>query len=651
MHGSWASAELQQPGLMEDNHSLHSPTPPVWGITDRIAEVSLSDKNNDSGASSGHYTFSGSPKSVRSSFTATSSLSPGSVGSGDSQPMPGCSYDYSPQSGFKSSPSPLDFSRLPGMDDLAGPSGLQQPMDVEGTNAGSDASEGGQENLQCPVCQFAAENRLQLRDHLTGHCTSTDTPDFAHSLFPQLSPSANPQLSPMDDINRASTSSGSGRSEHDSEDIDEPGVRTPRVNSQGKVKTFRCKHCSFLAVTKLAFWEHSRIHIKAERLLTCPRCPFVTEFKHHLEYHIRNHFKSKPFKCDKCSYSCVNKSMLNSHLKSHSNVYQYRCANCSYATKYCHSLKLHLRKYNHQAAMVLNADGTPNPLPIIDVYGTRRGPKRRPVAPKPEAAPVSVPQGPRMLPQLGTLTPMSINNGFNPMLAFNPLNSIFSGLPVVNGFGGGDVEKMEGVKANIFVEYAKAMVADRLNADLPQDGLNYGHSGNGGFGGGDYQFEGAAVANEGEGRNEGNSGFGAPLDLSKPDTSAGNNGNGDAEAQGERIENSPRTGGKSRRKGKAVKLNRQVAEREDEREVVHSGDHAAGVEREETEGSAGSASGGGPCHEFRCQYCEITFGNEVMYTVHMGYHGYSNPFTCNMCGHQCEDKVSFFLHIARVKHA
>lgn len=67
--------------------------------------------------------------------------------------------------------------------------------------------------------------------------------------------------------------------------------------------------------------------------------------------------------------------MLNSHLKSHSTVYQYRCADCSYATKYCHSLKLHLRKYQHNPAMVLNPDGTPNPLPIIDVYGTRRGPK------------------------------------------------------------------------------------------------------------------------------------------------------------------------------------------------------------------------------------------------------------------------------------
>ena len=43
----------------------------------------------------------------------------------------------------------------------------------------------------------------------------------------------------------------------------------------------------------------------------------------------------------------------------------------SYATKYCHSLKLHLRKYGHKPAMVLNNDGSPNPLPAIDMYGGR----------------------------------------------------------------------------------------------------------------------------------------------------------------------------------------------------------------------------------------------------------------------------------------
>ena len=91
-------------------------------------------------------------------------------------------------------------------------------------------------------------------------------------------------------------------------------------------------------------------HIKPEKLLFCPKCIFVTEYKHHLEYHLRNHYGknlerqssiqktlflfspmsgTKPFRCTNCNYSCVNKSMLNSHMKSHTNVYQYRCADCT----------------------------------------------------------------------------------------------------------------------------------------------------------------------------------------------------------------------------------------------------------------------------------------------------------------------------------
>ena len=133
---------------------------------------------------------------------------------------------------------------------------------------------------------------------------------------------------------------------------------------------------------QVAFWAHARTHIKEEKLLACPRCPFVTEYKHHLEYHLRNHFGSKPYKCGKCNYSCVNKSMLNSHMKSHTNVYQYRCADCTYATKYCHSLKLHLRKYNHKPATVLNSDGSLPQGIDAEISGlsllAKRGPPRGP---------------------------------------------------------------------------------------------------------------------------------------------------------------------------------------------------------------------------------------------------------------------------------
>ena len=51
-----------------------------------------------------------------------------------------------------------------------------------------------------------------------------------------------------------------------------------------------------------------------------------------------------------------------------------------------------------------------------------------------------------------------------------------------------------------------------------------------------------------------------------------------------------------------------------------------------------------------CRHCRIGFRDRVTYTLHMGYHGYEAPFSCNMCGHQSADRVAFFLHIATAAH-
>ncbi|XP_074596185.1 uncharacterized protein LOC141851336 [Brevipalpus obovatus] len=145
----------------------------------------------------------------------------------------------------------------------------------------------------------------------------------------------------------------------------------------GKSRRYKCKKCDYVSNSKDDFWRHKGSHIKPGKVMPCtyPGCDFVTEYKHHLEYHRLNHFKVKPFSCKECNYTCVNKSMLNSHMKSHSSVYQFQCKDCNYATKYCHSLKQHLRKNKHTPSPVLNLDGSVNPYPIIDVYGTRRGPR------------------------------------------------------------------------------------------------------------------------------------------------------------------------------------------------------------------------------------------------------------------------------------
>lgn len=203
---------------------------------------------------------------------------------------------------------------------------------------------------KCPFCDYSSKTDGRLKRHIR---------DF-HSENPPDSWAGTRVL----------------KSNNNGEESNSPDPSSANGNSSGgKPRKYKCKQCEFIATNKQEFWDHSKAHIKSEKLLTCPNCNFVTEYKHHLEYHLRNHFGSKPFKCAKCNYSCVNKSMLNSHMKSHSNIYQYRCSDCNYATKYCHSLKLHLRKYSHTPAVVLNLDGTPNPYPVIDIYGTRRGPR------------------------------------------------------------------------------------------------------------------------------------------------------------------------------------------------------------------------------------------------------------------------------------
>ena len=104
-----------------------------------------------------------------------------------------------------------------------------------------------------------------------------------------------------------------------------------------------------LSTTQKDIWTHIRTHVPASKLLSCPHCPFVCAFKHHMQYHLNNHFGFKPFRCHLCSYRCNNKSMLNSHLKSHSGEYPFKCAECGYVSKYKQALYIHVVRMGHMA--------------------------------------------------------------------------------------------------------------------------------------------------------------------------------------------------------------------------------------------------------------------------------------------------------------
>nr|XP_053767560.1 zinc finger protein Aiolos isoform X4 [Desmodus rotundus] len=53
---------------------------------------------------------------------------------------------------------------------------------------------------------------------------------------------------------------------------------------------------------------------------------------------------------------------------------------------------------------------------------------------------------------------------------------------------------------------------------------------------------------------------------------------------------------------------------------------------------------------YRCDHCRVLFLDYVMFTIHMGCHGFRDPFECNMCGHRSHDRYEFSSHIARGEH-
>ncbi|XP_041056922.1 zinc finger protein Helios isoform X5 [Carcharodon carcharias] len=53
---------------------------------------------------------------------------------------------------------------------------------------------------------------------------------------------------------------------------------------------------------------------------------------------------------------------------------------------------------------------------------------------------------------------------------------------------------------------------------------------------------------------------------------------------------------------------------------------------------------------FNCEHCRVLFLDHVMYTIHMGCHGFRDPFECNICGYRSQDRYEFSSHIVRGEH-
>lgn len=77
--------------------------------------------------------------------------------------------------------------------------------------------------------------------------------------------------------------------------------------------------------------------------------------------------------------------------------------------------------------------------------------------------------------------------------------------------------------------------------------------------------------------------------------------------------------------------------------------YAQHARRAESESENGVTEGISLTNEvhLKCFHCGITFEDDVIHSIHMGCHCHRDPFICNLCGRQCDNKYVFNTHILR----
>lgn len=236
--------------------------------------------------------------------------------------------------------------------------------------------------------------------------------------------------------------------------------------------------------------------------------------------------------------------------------------------------------------MVLNPDGTPNPLPIIDVYGTRRGPKVKTMNGEEELASpkkARIDNFATMMPQnlpMQCLMPPSPMIPQNSEIPPNALQYMFQQAILFQTF-----QRM--MNQGSIAPQTK-IESDESNTKIQDDSV-------------------LDLSNNRDGNSENSSRDFNPVTPSTTD-----------DEDEERLN-----------------LLYQV-------EVKHEVDE----ESEEKPISTSSSS----TENLRCPHCCIAFDDTALFTIHMRFHSFSEPFTCNSCGEKCENKIEFTMHIISRPH-
>ncbi|XP_066527232.1 zinc finger protein Eos isoform X2 [Hoplias malabaricus] len=456
---------------------------------------------------------------------------------------------------------------------------------------------------------------------------------------------------------------GGGCGEMGSPESASPGpIRLPN----GKLK---CDICGMICIGPNVLMVHKRSHT-GERPFQCNQCGASFTQKGNLLRHIKLHSGEKPFKCPFCNYACRRRDALTGHLRTHSVSSPtvgkpYKCSYCGRSYKQQSTLEEHrerchsyLQSLDHQPAhstQSAHGEESRNMDMIPDHLAQPSSEKITFI----ERVANSITKRKRSTPQkfLGekhmriSMSDAPYELSSSPEKERDVLGSHGGGDPAtlvgsrfLHGSRGGseDVDSPRSIRLppphpTCMPEFAPVISSVYPHIAPLGQRLNCG----GGM------SLGLAGREAGEGHED--------MPSGRSHAASPSNGCQDSTDNDSVVEEPCVTAGSSNHRGRERHSPSHAKEMdlETERERGIHGGPAKGSPRSSPSSREALQvvdGEGRAVRSFRCEHCRIFFLDHVMFTIHMGCHGFRQPFECNICGHRSQDRYEFSSHIVRGEH-
>ncbi|XP_041119765.1 zinc finger protein Helios isoform X1 [Polyodon spathula] len=425
------------------------------------------------------------------------------------------------------------------------------------------------------------------------------------------------------------------------------GVRLPN----GKLK---CDICGIVCIGPNVLNVHKRSHT-GERPFQCNQCGASFTQKGNLLRHIKLHSGEKPFKCPFCSYACRRRDALAGHLRTHSVGKPHKCNCCGRSYKQRASLEEHKERCHsylqsgrldpatHAGALqvpTVEEGKDQEPMmegislvpferpPVIERLHSNVG-KRKSTTPQKFVGEKMIRYGyPGMHYDMGLkdaelvhahMMDQAINNAIS-YLGADSLRPLVHHQPVSMA---DVVPMMNPLYSQVY--HPGSRETPPVNLDFPAD---------------------------------------RPLSLIRPknppaerEASPSNSCLESIDSESSSHEerpghpSNPAFNPKSRRSSPACTRQEQRALDASKAAVTEAATAVAVPALSPSRNQYKVYSGDGEqVKAFKCKHCRVLFLDHVMYTIHMGCHGYRDPLECNICGYRSQDRYEFSSHIVRGEH-